>query len=256
MIYEISKEEGISDFYYCNKTQSYEHKLCIHSHLEIIFSLKNKTEVLLSENKYTVNEGEMIFIMPYEIHGYSIKNGEAFIIACPPEYFPEYREIFDRKEVENPVIGFTNVHRAMISDIEKDNFTDDLKKKALIYYSLAEIIKNCSLKDKDLFRYDVYRKAVTYISEHYTEDISMENVAKFVGVTSSHLSRVLNSDGKPGFSELVNSLRIYAAKRMLERENVSVSEAAFKVGYGSIRNFNRVFKEYFGYNPSDLKRNE
>ena len=82
----------------------------------------------------------------------------------------------------------------------------------------------------------------------------MESVAKYVGVSASHLSRVLNSDGKPGFSEILNSLRIHAAKKLLERENISVSEAAFETGYGSIRNFNRVFKEYFGCKPSDISK--
>ena len=254
MTYAIAKENGISDFFFCKKLSEYEHPPCIHSHMEIVFVLKNSFDVTVSGKKYIVGEGSMVFIMPYEVHGYFIKDAEVFVIACPPEYFPEYREVFGGKEFEYPVTTFSRMHNEIICDITEDEFQDDFRKKALIYYAISEFIKNCQFKDKNVFEYDVYRKAIIYISEHYMEDINMEGVANYVGVSTSHLSRVLNSNGKPGFAEILNSLRIYAAKKMIERENVSVSEAAYAVGYGSIRNFNRVFRQYFACNPSNLKR--
>lgn len=257
MDYEISKEKGISDYFYCKKFISEKHPPRIHSHFEIIFIQSGILDVVISGKSYTAQAGEMIFIMPYEVHGYEVKEGmDVFVIACPPEYISEYRELFNGRNFEIPCTKFTEVHRAIISDIIKNNFNDDFKKKALVYCAISEFVRNCHLTEKNTFEYDVYRKAMVYISEHYTENITMESVADHVGVTAPHLSRVLNSDDKPGFSEILNSLRIYAAKKMIERENLSVSEVAFSVGYGSIRNFNRVFKQYFGCNPSDLRKNE
>lgn len=254
MIYEISKEKGISDFFYCKKMSKDQHPSRVHSHLEIIFVLKNSIEVSVSGKKYVVNEGSMIFIMPYEVHGYFVEDSEVFIIACPPEYISEYRELFGGRSFEFPCTSFTKVHSVIISDLVKNGCKDDLQKKALIYSAVSEFIGNCPLIERNSFEYDVYRRAIVYISEHYTENISLESAADFVGVTPFHLSRVLNSDGKPGFSEILNSLRIHAAKKMLKQENVSVSEVAFETGYGSIRNFNRVFKQYFGCNPSDIRK--
>ena len=66
----------------------------------------------------------------------------------------------------------------------------------------------------------------------------------------------MNHGGKPGFSEILNSLRVFAAKQKLEQTTSPVIEVALETGFGSIRNFNRVFKKFFGCNPSDVRKPE
>ena len=41
---------------------------------------------------------------------------------------------------------------------------------------------------------------------------------------------------------------------MLQNETFTVSEVAFKVGFGSPAYFNKCFREYFGYTPGEVRK--
>lgn len=255
MKYVINPEQGISDFYYCENLKNPTAPPHVHSHIEFAYITDGLLSIGIGENNFEFRRGDMAIIMPYEIHSYKpINDSKAFIIACPADYFSEYKELLSGKVFVPPYTKFGASQNAIISEIIENDFKDDLKKKSLIYCSLSDFLSSCELQNKTAFEYDLYRKAIVYISENYKENLTLKKTAFDIGVTTSHLSRVLNSDEKPGFTEILNSLRINAAKRMLEQQNIPITEIALETGFGSIRNFNRIFKKYFGMNPRDIRK--
>ena len=257
MKYEIRPESGISDYYFCERVNTTHYPPHIHSHIEFVYVLDGHLPLNAYGQNLVLNKNQFCIIMPYEIHSYKTEiPSDIFILACPPEYIPEYKQIFSGKTYEPIYSDINNAYREIIDQITANNFKDDLKKKSLIYFTLADIISHCTFTEKASFEYDLYRKAINYISENYTDEkLSLQSTAAHMGVSSSHLSRVLNSDGKPGFTGLVNSLRSYSAKQMLEQQNISMAQIAFETGFGSIRNFNRIFKKIYGYTPREIKTN-
>ena len=251
----IEVEEGFSNFYYCEELQSPFYAPHCHSHIEFVFVTNGTLEITIESKLFQVTPGFVTVIMPYQVHSYSgNEDCRIFILACPIEYFHEYRQMLIGKIFEPSYAKTSEAHKIMIEEIIKDNFSDDLKKKSLIYYTISALLNNCEIKEIESFEYETYRKAVIYISTHYTESITLKKTAYYIGVTPTHLSHVLNSGGKPGFLGIVNSLRAYHAKYLLEQKKYSISEVALESGFGSIRNFNRIFKEYFNCNPKDIVR--
>ena len=53
-------------------------------------------------------------------------------------------------------------------------------------------------------------------------------------------------------SEYLNIVRVSEAVKMLSKGNMSAGETAVAAGFGTIRSFNRVFKQYTGCTPRDL----
>ncbi len=254
MKYIISAERGISDYYFCSKIINGSNPASIHSHIELIFVLDGELSVTIDKSTHIIAKGNSVIIMPYEVHSYATESkSEIFIIACPPDYMPELKQDLTGKSFVPPITKFDQGTTKIIDNILKSEFKDDLKKKALLYYTLSDFINNCTLEEKEAMEYDLYRMAIAYISEHFRENITLETVAENVGVTSSHLSRVLNGGCKSSFPDIINALRIFYAKTLLETSTLSISEIAFESGYGSIRNFNRIFKSHFGCNPKDIK---
>lgn len=254
MEYEISEERGFSDFFCCLHLTGPSFSPHVHSHIEFVYVRQGTLSVHIGQNTYALEPDTAIMILPYEIHSYTgDASVVAFILACPLEYLPEHRQILTSHSFDPPFIKTQAVHRTIITDIVANNCKDELKMKALLYCTLSEFLQTCRLEKKHKFEYDLYRKAIVYISEHYREPLTLEQTARHTGVSTAHLSRVLHADGKPGFPEILNSLRVHAAKTMLEQENLSVSEIALSAGFGSVRNFNRIFKKHFGCNPSHIK---
>ena len=258
MSYMIEVEEGFSNYYYCEQLKSPFFAPHCHSHIEFVFVTNGALDIIIENKTLQISTGLVAVIMPYQVHSYSgNEDCSIFILACPIEYFHEYRQMLIGKIFEPSYAKTSEAHKIMIEEIIKDNFSDDLKKKSLIYYTISAFLSNCKIIDTETFEYETYRKAVVYISTHYTEPgISLTKTAFYTGVTPSHLSHVLNSNGKPGFLGIVNSLRAYHAKSLLEQKKLSISEVALESGFGSIRNFNRIFKEYFNCNPKNIAKHE
>lgn len=254
MFYQISIERENSDFYFCQKSINTSNFPHVHSHIEFVFVLNGKLSLDIDKNHYTLKENEMVVIMPYEIHQYTfIEHVETFVIACPPDYISEYRTIFKKKVFEYPIAVFDDSSKELMNDIVNGDYTDNFKKKAILYCALSHLTAQCSLVEKKSLEYDLYRKAIIYISQNYTKNLSLNAVARQLGVSTAHLSRILNQKSGSKFTDIVNTLKIYKAKKMLEETSLSISEIAFETGYGSIRNFNRIFKKYFNCNPRDIR---
>lgn len=81
---------------------------------------------------------------------------------------------------------------------------------------------------------------VSYLAEKY-------------GISHSQLHRKLKAICNKSASQFIREIRLEKAKEMLEQELFTVSEIAFKVGFGSTTYFNKCFREYFGYTPSDFR---
>jgi len=56
------------------------------------------------------------------------------------------------------------------------------------------------------------------------------------------------------FKQYLNRLRLEEAKRLLTQTDLQVSDIAYKVGYGNISHFNRVFKDHLGISPNDFRK--
>lgn len=95
-------------------------------------------------------------------------------------------------------------------------------------------------------------KAVEYIKAHYTENISLNDVAKYAYLSESYLSRKMKKVLGVGFSEYITRLRIEKALKLLKDPKAKVIDVALQVGYPDYRYFSHTFKKYTGYSPSEF----
>ena len=253
MPYIVEYEKGISDYFFCDFGKEVGQKPHIHSHVEVVFIFDGNIQATISGMDYTFASGEMFIIMPYEIHSYG-GDATTFVISCPTEYFQEQNQFLVGKVFSPPYIDFGSIEKEIIFDIVEEKYRSNLKKKALMYYVFSRFLEKCELLDRNLSEYDTYRRAIIYITTNFREDISLKKTALAAGVSEEHLSRIFNTSGRVGFSEVVNSLRVHFARRRIMSKNIPISDIALEAGFGSIRNFNRIFKQHFHCTPSEYRK--
>lgn len=54
----------------------------------------------------------------------------------------------------------------------------------------------------------------------------------------------------------LNSIRIKKAAELLKNPDLSITEIAYFVGFGSVEHFIRIFKEVYGVSPKEYRRRE
>lgn len=98
---------------------------------------------------------------------------------------------------------------------------------------------------------------IDYLASNYSNaQISLEHTAEVLGLNRTKINDILKEKTGHTFSTYLNKLRLTEAARLLKEKHISVSEAAFVVGFGSISYFNRVFKKEFGCPPSKFRDND
>ncbi|WP_018343872.1 helix-turn-helix transcriptional regulator [Cytophaga aurantiaca] len=100
-------------------------------------------------------------------------------------------------------------------------------------------------------------KLVSYLSSHYdNSELSLKIIQEGTGLSETKVSQLLKNAYQLSFKQYLNQLRLNEAKRLLKDVNVPVSDIAYRVGYGHISHFNRVFKEHEGMSPNDYRKKE
>lgn len=87
-------------------------------------------------------------------------------------------------------------------------------------------------------------------------NISLDTIASQLDLSAGHLSRVINSEMKMGFSEYVNSLRVEEAKSYLsipDFDNYTLAAIGLESGFNSKSTFYATFKKTTGLTPAQYK---
>ena len=92
--------------------------------------------------------------------------------------------------------------------------------------------------------------AIKFIQFNYSHDISVDDIAKAVGVSRSHLYRVFMANVGQSPIDYLTGYRISEACSLLKNSHLSIAEIAVSVGFFDQFYFSRVFKKVKGVPPS------
>ncbi len=93
------------------------------------------------------------------------------------------------------------------------------------------------------------KRALRFIRERYTGDISLPEVAGHAGLSPAYFSKVFKEELGESYSEHVNRLRIERAAIFLTGSELSLADTAGKVGFEDQSYFTKVFKRIMGVSP-------
>ena len=96
-------------------------------------------------------------------------------------------------------------------------------------------------------------QVLQYISEHFTEPLTLESTARALGISRIHLSHIFSQQLHINFRQYINTLRIDRAQTLLRDPAYSISQIAYQCGYGNQRTFHRAFLSQCGMTPNSFR---
>ena len=96
-------------------------------------------------------------------------------------------------------------------------------------------------------------KVKDYISNHFTEDIRLADLADLVGMSATSFSRFFKLRTSKTLSDYVVEMRLGVAARKLVDTTDSISEICYDCGFNTLSNFNRLFRKHKGCSPREFR---
>jgi AraC-like DNA-binding protein len=151
---------------------------------------------------------------------------------------------------------FAKMSKAML-EIQNSNGSDQL----IQFLHMLRILNSMPVKPEPLSDFSItpgitemegirISNIYNYILQHYSQDINLDDVAREACMTPQAFCRYFKKHTRQTFVSFLNQTRVNeACKKLTGNKYESISVVAYKCGFTSITNFNRVFKNVMGSSP-------
>lgn len=152
-------------------------------------------------------------------------------------------------------IGVSDYLLKPFSDSEFLDSVNRVIKKINERASINTSVEDSSEEKSDLNssnNMEIVETAKKYIEMNYTKEISLEEIASYVSVSSFYLSRVFSKKVGLTYKDYLIKLRMEKAKQLLREGKKSIKEVSIEVGYSDQNYFSKAFKKYYDKSPKEF----
>jgi len=247
----------------------------VHNFWECLYVIDGDVQVSGDERIYALTKGDIIFHKPMELHKFTVtgeKGATVFIFSFNLEGRLKKQfqnKVFSLTDEQNRIldtlISFaqTEAKRFEISIVDfpyhgflmPSEFSDIYLQRIVLYISELFL----SLADHDNVspsihnpETELFKKAVVFMSENLSENLSIEEIAKNCNTSLSGIKRIFSKYGGMGVHKYFLSLKLNAALKLL-KSGYTVTEVTDALKFSSQSYFSSAFKRETGKNPSDFK---
>ncbi len=249
------------------------------SHHEALFgNFKSGSAVIqIADSTHTLRKGDVYFVAPnvkYNFKDYSDAEIEVVTLyfanpaAVTQDYMPQsiiralingnctpFAMVSPNEEVYTQMYdAIQNIKAAETEKYEYFQLKVYSDMYGLFYYLFSrKYIKILDVENKSK-KYRALVRVTNYIDEHYTEGISLDEVAGQTGISRYYVSHLFKELMNTTFVGYVNELRLNRAAMLLVTTDKPIIEIASISGFNNLSNFNRAFKMHFNKTPSAYRK--
>lgn len=240
-----------------------------HDSYEFLIPMSYMPSVRIDQKRYQCTKNMVFPFNPGQFHGPAVTALGCRLAALQ----------LDRKVVEEAAemtFGKNKVHFDNINTIPSTElqfliklFNDEMKNKQRGYEFVAATIKSQAavlllrqLKSNmpEQINQKIYKerksinRVIEYMSEYYSKDFSLEEIAREANLSPYHFIRVFKEQtGKTPYDYFLD-IKVCKAQEILRYSNQTVTEACFSCGFNSLEHFASVFKRKTGILPSQYQK--
>lgn len=242
-----------------------------HDGYEIYLQLDGKRYLFYDNICYTLERGDMVIFKPFDIHYTESRESdyyERYVINFKENVLltilSESEQRFLLEKINGCVIHLNEEHT--IEMCGYFNRADEYAKqnsffsKKLLHSALFALIlkaaeytgESIEVTGKQIEPNII--KALKYIEKHYTENISLEDIAGTAHMSKYHFCRKFHTTTGATALEYLNNVRLTKVHNLLLSTDTSIDEIASMTGFSSAVNLTRAFKKVYGSSPRAFRK--
>ena len=153
-------------------------------------------------------------------------------------------------EVRSSVTEIFGYNKNFYKELLELKKIDDKKEYVLnVIFTISNYISSRKLGQGQ----KILEKIDEYIQKNYSNELSLPQVSKYVGLSPAYLSSIFKDISGENFVDYINRVRIEKSKALLANNDFTVAQIAEKVGFISSNTFIKVFKKHEGITPGQYR---
>ena len=251
-----------------NEQQCPHVHLHLHNDYEIVYVKNGSGKIVVEGHQQTYKDGVLVFLSPniphfsfgnqekadnYEI---VIQFDEAFI-ANKLSSFPEFSTVIQLAKNANQFLIFDQDlkdkmegHFKLLDTLSKE---DKLIRVLSIMVKLANSNQYKQLLNETIsqqyLNYGRIKSVLDYINTNYANNISTQDAARQLGLTTNSFCRVFKQTTNKSFLDYLNEFRIHKAVNLIENTDYTISEIIYQCGFNTPSYFSKKFRQLKKISP-------
>ncbi|MDO4666689.1 MAG: AraC family transcriptional regulator [Streptococcus sp.] len=251
-----------------------------HTDLELIYIHEGTAQFHIDYHYFESQVGDIILIHPNALHSiHPIENKRHYMDALnfPMELLnyattdqanvnylqPLYNGELEFTKVIKPTDrGYGEIRACLIGAMETGYYCKpyfEFQLKAQLNQLFYLLFKNKYISAKEgssegAHKEEKIRSIIDYISQHYQEDLSIEQLATFSGYSSTHFMNFFKKHLGIACIEYLIQFRLRKAAHLIQYSALPILEISNQSGFKNLSNFNRQFKKHYNMTPSQYRR--
>lgn len=236
-----------------------------HRSVEIFLVLEGTMDFYINTELFTLGMGQFILVNPNEVHSIDCPYPNfTIVMQIPSSLFETYVGNMESMLFCRSCPAQDAQLVDLISNIYKSNENKQCGYQfrmlsdfyQLLYlmvksYRILEVDEERRRQNKNL---EKLSKITDYVNENYTEDLTLEGVARVFGYSPTYLSKMFHKYAGVNYKSYVLDLRTEAGYRLLMNTRQSVLEIAIECGFPDSRSFANAFRKRYGMAPTEYRK--
>ncbi len=254
---------------------AYLKEVALHHHdfYEVYFFLSGNVQYNIESRSYLLTPGDVLLISPMELHqpmfGSEHREYERIVLwidkqylesftlsgqnltACFDTTLPGHTNLLRPEGVSRQYLTFL-LENLMVEVESEDPYSDmaALSLLAQVLVALNRLVRQSAGEENKSGQDTTVYSVLGYINEHYSENLTLDDLANRFFISKYHLSREFQRLVGTSVHRYIIQKRLVMAKQMLSEGKPS-SEVYQQCGFGDYSNFYRAFKAEYQISPKD-----
>lgn len=246
-----------------------------HASFEVITPLENSYTLCFDDQEILLEVGELIIIAPGILHSIRApERGKRYILLFAPSIYTQVPGLETLPTMFAPFVYFdksmpgVSEMTGIVADIYREYLSTDTLRFTAIYTDILrlliaanrsrpqKLLLDTAKTDKHTNKYvDCFREICDDILNNCGQNLTAEQYAEQYGFSVSHFNRLFREITGTTFVAFLTSSRIEKAKYLLaSAPELTVTNICYVAGFSSIATFNRQFKQYTKYSPTEYRK--
>lgn len=215
-------------------------------------------ELHINNKAYKIHAGQFFLIYPKQTAYYKADDNDPWLYR-----WIEFDGSFSEKLMsvtgfsqENHVINDDNGVGKALENIIDLGWCDFETMMSYFWAFMAALTKGKLLKKDENISETYVSNAKNYIRSNIHKKITVSEIAHFLNIDRSHLTRIFKNICGISTQQFIISLKMEMASQSLKKSGMTIKEIANSVGYDNQMEFSKLFKKHFKITPTQWREKD